>query len=89
VDHVGRYGGEEFLVILSHTDGEAARHTAERLRSLIEAHSFGSGPAPRHITASIGVATHPGANARSPVDLLKVADRALYRAKEAGRNRVE
>lgn len=89
VDHVGRYGGEEFLVILSHTDDESARLTAERLRSLLEAHSFGTGPASRHITASIGVATYPGASARSPVELLKEADRALYRAKEAGRNRVE
>jgi two-component system cell cycle response regulator len=86
VDHVGRYGGEEFLVILSHTDDESARRTAERLRSLVEAHAFGPGPARRRVTASIGVATHPGSNARSPVELLKEADRALYRAKEAGRN---
>ena len=88
VDHVGRYGGEEFLVILSHTDDESARRTAERLRSLVEAHAFGPGPAPRRITASIGVATHPGSSTRSPVELLSEADRALYRAKEAGRNRV-
>lgn len=88
VDHVGRHGGEEFLVILSHTDHESARRTAERLRSLVEGHPFGPGPAPRRITASIGVATHPGSDARSPMELLREADRALYRAKEAGRNRV-
>ena len=88
VDHLGRYGGEEFVAILPHTGDEAARLTAERLRSIVETHDFGPGPAPLRITASIGVATHPGSGTRSPVDLLEEADRALYRAKEAGRNRV-
>jgi two-component system cell cycle response regulator len=89
VDHLGRYGGEEFVAILPHTDNEAARGTAERLRSIVEAHDFGPGPKLRRITASIGVATRPSSDAGSSVELLEEADRALYRAKEAGRNRVE
>ena len=88
VDHVGRYGGEEFVVILPHTDVDAARRTAERLRSLVEAHGFGADPEVLRITVSIGVATHPGADTREPIDLVREADRALYRAKDSGRNRV-
>jgi two-component system cell cycle response regulator len=89
VDTLGRYGGEEFVSVLPQTGDEAARLIAERLRRIVESHDFGSGPSPRRITTSIGVACHPGSGARSAVELLQQADLALYRAKEAGRNRVE
>jgi diguanylate cyclase (GGDEF)-like protein len=89
VDTLGRYGGEEFVAVLPQTGEDAARRTAERLRRIVESHDFGAGPSPRRITASIGVACHPGCGARSALELLKQADLALYRAKEAGRNRVE
>lgn len=88
VDHVGRYGGDEFVAILPHTDREAARSTAERLREMIATHELGSAPAGFRVTVSIGVATNTATDGRSPSDLLGEADAALYRAKEAGRDRV-
>jgi diguanylate cyclase (GGDEF)-like protein len=89
VDTLGRYGGEEFVAILPQTAEDAGRLIAERLRRIVESHDLGPGPSPRRITTSIGVASHPGSGARSAVELLQQADLALYRAKEAGRNRVE
>ena len=73
-DVVARWGGEEFVVIASHADVEAAQHLAERLRLAVE-QSCG-------VTISIGGASVVGAG-----DLLPVADRNLYAAKDAGRNR--
>jgi two-component system cell cycle response regulator len=89
VDTLGRYGGEEFVAILPQTAEDAGRVIAERLRRIVESHDLGPGSSPRRITTSIGVACHPGSGARSAVELLQQADLALYRAKEAGRNRVE
>ncbi|HSV54184.1 MAG TPA: sensor domain-containing diguanylate cyclase [Burkholderiaceae bacterium] len=80
-EHVARYGGEEFSLILPDTLAPKALLVAERLRHAIEAHAW----ALRQITVSIGVAT-----ALPPVDgatLVERADQALYRAKQAGRNR--
>ncbi len=86
VDLVGRWGGEEFLVILPDTDLDGARIVAERLRLGVEAiPPFVEGPA--RVTSSVGVASFRGEeNSAVFVDR---ADQALYRAKEAGRNRVE
>ncbi len=87
-DSVGRYGGEEFIVVLSETDLSSALIVAERLRSAIEAaemrdfegNMFG-------ITVSQGVSSYkPGEDKQS---LISRADDALYRAKQNGRNRVE
>ena len=91
MDIFARWGGEEFIVALPGTDLEHARARAEMLRTTIEtqdfAHSWRSGNA-IPFTVSIGVATRaPGE--RDLRALLKRADLALYRAKEAGRNRVE
>ncbi len=83
-DYVGRWGGEEFIVVAANTALEGASHLAERLRRAIDAlaiRDFGS------VTASFGVAVHrKGELSR---DMVKRADLALYAAKEAGRNRVE
>jgi diguanylate cyclase (GGDEF)-like protein len=83
-DFAARFGGEEFLVLLPNTDGEAAGIVAEKLRSEIEhAEVLGVGP----ISASLGLAVLP-TDAGEPQELLRKADRALYSAKESGRNRV-
>ena len=84
-DFAARYGGEEFLVLLPDTDRATARDVAEKLRRAImdaELSHVGS------LTASFGVAALPddGAECES---LVRMADRALYAAKAAGRNRVE
>lgn len=81
-DVVARTGGEEFVVLLPETGLDPARRFAERLRSAIEKSCFdGVG----NVTISVGIACYPehGANVR---DTLVLADAALYRAKEAGRN---
>jgi diguanylate cyclase (GGDEF)-like protein len=88
VDSVGRYGGEEFVVLLPHTTVEEARQTAERVRRTVERHRFPAGPRELQITVSVGVASYPSPTVDSPAALIREADQALYRAKEAGRNRV-
>jgi two-component system cell cycle response regulator len=88
VDAVGRYGGEEFIVILPQTGYEPARRTAERLRRAVEEQEFAAADGTIRVTVSIGVATYPAAGVHTVSDLVLAADKALYRAKEAGRNRV-
>jgi two-component system cell cycle response regulator len=88
VDLVGRYGGEEFVAVLPQTGHAEALATGERLRRRIEEHAFSAGGAPLSISVSVGVATYPGSGVKSASDLIHVCDQALYRAKEAGRNRV-
>ncbi len=82
-DVIGRWGGEEFLIICSNTLGDNAVYLAEKLRLLIENTDFGLG---RTITSSFGVAAVEGLSDASL--LLNQADRALYAAKNQGRNRV-
>jgi two-component system cell cycle response regulator len=79
-DQLGRLGGEEFLVLLPDTDGEAATHMAERVRAEVA-----SAPSPVPVTVSIGLATWAGETAD---EFLQRADEALYAAKDAGRDRV-
>jgi diguanylate cyclase (GGDEF)-like protein len=88
VDAVGRYGGEEFMVILPHTDRAEALQTAERVRRRIEGHQFRSGDDELRVTVSVGVACYPAERVESPAALIREADKALYKAKEGGRNRV-
>lgn len=83
-DLVVRWGGEEFIVLLSHTACEAAAALAERIRSCFEQKT--SGTVPLAITASFGVAQLR--NGEHEETLIKRADDALYRAKHEGRNRV-
>jgi len=89
-DFAARYGGEEFVVLLPNTDAEAAKVLSERLRSAIESASWPL----REVTASGGVATSipRGVGDESLQDeseyLLSEADKALYRSKADGRNRI-
>lgn len=84
VDLVARYGGEEFAVVLPDTDRVGARMAAERLRQAVD-----GGPMSVAVTVSIGVATAEAGWLQSPDALLHAADRALYAAKQAGRNQVQ
>jgi diguanylate cyclase (GGDEF)-like protein len=84
-DFAGRNGGEEFLILLPDTDSEGALISAERVRAAIE--TIEVPQVDRAITASLGVATYP-ADALDSDTLVRMADRALYAAKRAGRNRV-
>jgi two-component system cell cycle response regulator len=88
VDSVGRYGGEEFVLILPQTRPEEALRTAERIRAQVESHAFPAGDRYTQVTVSIGVASFPSERVDSAATLLREADLALYRAKEHGRNRV-
>jgi two-component system cell cycle response regulator len=88
VDVVGRYGGEEFAAVLPHTAYKDAFQTADRVRKAIEAHAFRVGPRELHVTVSIGVATYPSDDVDTPGALIREADKALYKAKQGGRNRV-
>jgi two-component system cell cycle response regulator len=88
VDSLGRYGGEEFISILPHTSYEDALQTGERLRQAIAENSFHAGQRQLRVTISVGVASYPSARVDSPGALVREADKALYRAKQEGRNRV-
>jgi diguanylate cyclase (GGDEF)-like protein len=86
-DGICRYGGEEFALIFPETPAEEGVRLAEHLRGLIEALPPGD-DVPCSVTASMGVAVFPD-HVEEPTELVRMADRALYRAKMEGRNRVE
>jgi diguanylate cyclase (GGDEF)-like protein/PAS domain S-box-containing protein len=88
-DLLGRYGGEEFCILLVNSSAAQALEVAERLRADIEAHVSGAlrQPARPKVTMSFGVAPWVG-GADTPAALIDRADQALYRSKHAGRNRV-
>lgn len=84
-----RYGGEEFVLVLPQAAPEFARNRARQLAERIRSHEIHhGGKSLQSITISAGVASYPE-HGRTPAELVKAADTALYRAKEAGRNRVE
>lgn len=87
VDTFARYGGEEFIVLLPETDEVGARTTAEKIREAIRSQPFESEEEAHPVTASIGVASYP-AHGESFHGLVEAADKALYAAKQAGRDRV-
>ena len=88
-DIVGRFGGEEFLMILPNTDGIRAAIVAERVRRAAEEHVYHYRELLVRVTISVGVASYPANRALTGDDaLLKAADTALYRAKEVSRNKV-
>ncbi len=84
-DVLGRWGGEEFLVILPHTSTEAAGVLAERLRTVVASAPFKTADGDVRVTVSIGGAA---AEQEGEHDLLRLADAELYRAKDAGRDTV-
>ncbi|MCA1707883.1 MAG: GGDEF domain-containing protein, partial [Actinobacteria bacterium] len=88
VDTFARYGGEEFICLLSETELMGAATTAEKICEVIRGEPFGAaGEPPVNLTLSIGVAAYPdhGDTFRG---LVEAADKALYRAKQGGRDRV-
>jgi diguanylate cyclase (GGDEF)-like protein len=84
---LGRYGGEEFLVLLPLLGEPAARNLAERVRAVVSSEAVTAGEFSLNVTVSIGGASRqPGE--LTPRMLLERADQALYQAKRGGRNRV-
>jgi two-component system cell cycle response regulator len=88
-DAVGRYGGEEFLIVLSGCDAEHLEGRAEQVRKAISDVPFSTAQGPIFVSLSVGaIAIHNWDKSHPIEPLLKQADVALYRAKESGRNRV-
>lgn len=87
-DYCVRYGGEEFVVLLLHTSSDNAAWLAERLRSRIESLVFTAGNETFSISVSTGVASMSAGETKDGLTLTSEADKALYRAKDEGRNRV-
>jgi len=88
IDHVGRYGGEEFILLLPGTVLDAAVTFAERVRQDVEEHTFTYDGGTLRRTMSCGVAAWPHPRITNEDRLIKAVDDALYVAKETGRNRV-
>ena len=86
-DHAGRWGGEEFLILLPGADAAGGVQLADRVRAALAGRTFLAREGLVTVTCSFGVAEHrPGNDVR---ELVASADRALYRAKREGKNRVE
>jgi diguanylate cyclase (GGDEF)-like protein len=87
-DIVGRYGGEEFVILLPHTSSESALRLVERIRESVASLTVRAGDDQVSVSISSGIAGLLGAEENDGLDrLLDRADRALYAAKEGGRNR--
>ena len=85
-DTLTRYGGEEFAIILPHTDLEGALILAERVRQSVAGYQFVLGENQIRITVSLGIAAYPNDDFTSTAELIDCVDARLYRAKDAGRN---
>ena len=88
-DFAARYGGDEFLVVLTDTDQKGSLIFCERLREKVEQYLFTDGKGKIKLTISLGCAVTAIGQAVDARQLVRAADHALYRAKEGGRNRVE
>lgn len=87
IDFIGRYGGEEFSIVLTETDKEKARFAAERFRQTVEQKQIRAYDENLKVTISVGISTFPD-DAQDIQELIDKADTALYQAKHKGRNRV-
>jgi len=87
-DVVARFGGEEIAIVLRQINIENAMHMADRLRRMVETAVIPFDGKDLQVTVSIGVANYPTLTVKTPEQLVEAADKALYRAKGAGRNRV-
>lgn len=89
-DFVGRYGGEEFVVILPNCVAAGAATVAETMRSAVASLAIphAGSPAARHVTISVGVGFRPADSETSAIELLAEADEMLYQAKARGRDQV-
>ena len=87
-DLFARYGGEEFILLLPQTSVKGARTEAERLRQIIKKHQFKPIRRDSGVTVSLGIACTPDRKIKNYDDLINVADNALFRAKEKGRDRI-
>ena len=92
IDIAGRYGGEEFGLLLPETALEGTMNLGEKIRRAVDEHDFtedcGDLEGPAHLTISIGCASFPEFNVKSAEELIEQADHGLYLAKQSGRNRV-
>jgi len=88
-DTLGRYGGEEFLIIASDVDSSGVMALGERIRHLVQSKPVVTQAGEVRVTVSLGAAVSAGARNADPQMLLRLADQALYRAKDNGRNRCE
>jgi len=87
-DFVGRYGGDEFLLVLPETSVHGTYQLAERIRNGVSRRQFELRGGTLGLTVSGGVVGFPEGNVVTSEDLIDRADQALYRAKAAGRNKV-
>ena len=90
-DILGRYGGEEFCLLLPDTNAKQGSFVAERIRQSVELHPFETAAGSLSITISIGMASLSSSDPNQPTSLAQLineADHALYKAKQDGRNRV-
>ncbi|MGA2775549.1 MAG: GGDEF domain-containing protein [Candidatus Omnitrophota bacterium] len=87
VDFMGRYGGEELSIVLTDTDKEQARIAAERIRAAVDSESIHVYDENLRATVSIGISSFPD-DALEVKSIIDKADKALYSAKQQGRNRV-
>ena len=88
-DVIARYGGEEFVIILPETDEEGAMAIAERLRQQVEEHTISVDEQEISLTISCGISTYRQESFATVDTLFSCADKALYRAKNEGRNQVQ
>ncbi|MBN2701787.1 MAG: diguanylate cyclase [Methylothermaceae bacterium] len=88
-DLVARYGGEEFVVLLNHATRDDAFDLCEKMRIAVEQYAMPHADSPHgHVTISMGGASVFADEKTNPLELVRAADKALYRAKASGRNRV-
>ena len=88
VDHLARYGGDEFAILMPQTPRDAARIAADRICAQVRAHEFKEVPPELKVAVSIGIADAADVNGSDPEELTRAADKALIDAKRRGRDRV-